>query len=80
MHGRGRGGGPGAIKLNGKLIVLPPAGADRFAEGGLTVVLRPVDGEGNAGLPEHEMIVMLPGAKDELGFRGYRQCFGGAAP
>ncbi len=75
-----RPGGPGAIKLNGKLIVLPPAGAERFAEGGLTVVLRPVDGEGNAGLPEHEMIVMLPGAKDELGFRGYRRCFEGAAP
>jgi len=69
-------GGTGAIKLNGKLIELPPAGGQRFADAGLTVQLRAAEGEGNAGLPEHEMIVMLPGAKDELGFRGYRDCVG----
>lgn len=66
--------GTGAIRLNGKLIVLPPSGGERFADGGLTVTLRPVEGEGDAGLPEYEMIVMLPGAADELGFRGYRDC------
>ena len=71
-------GGSGAIRLNGTLIELPAAGEQRFADGGLTVQLRRVEGEGNAGLPEHEMIVMLPGAKDELGFRGYRQCVGTA--
>ncbi|WP_121120017.1 DUF6692 family protein [Croceibacterium ferulae] len=70
--------GSGAIKLNGKLIELSAAGGRRFVDGGLNVQLRPVEGEGNAGLPEHEMIVMLPGAQDELGFRGYRQCIGTA--
>lgn len=70
-------GGAGAIKLNGKLIPLPPTGEGRFADGGLIVQLRAVEGEGNAGLPEHEMIVMLPGAKDERGYRGYLQCPGG---
>jgi len=60
-----RPGGPATIKLNGKLIELSATGEQRFAAGGLTVQLRPVEGEGNAGLAEHEMIVMLPGAKDE---------------
>lgn len=67
-------GGAGTIKLNGKLITLPRPGDQRFADGGLSVLLRPVGGAGNSGLPEEDMIVMLPGAKDELGFRGYRQC------
>jgi len=71
-----RPGGSATIKLNGKLIELAATGDQRFAAGGLTVQLRSVDGEGSAGLPEQEMIVMLPGAKDELGFRGYRQCGG----
>ncbi len=62
------------IKLNGKLITLPGSGADEYSEAGLKVVLREVPGEGDAGLPEEEMIVALPGAKDELGYRGYRQC------
>ncbi len=62
------------IKLNGKLITLPTSGASSYADGGLEVRLRPIEGEGDAGLPEEEMIVMLPGAKDELGFRGYRRC------
>ena len=69
-------GASGAIKLNGKLIVLPSTGANRFAEGGLTVALRPIEEEGNAGLKGMEMIVVPPGAKDEIGYRGYVQCFG----
>ncbi len=69
-------GGSGAIKLNGKLIVLPNTGANEFAAGGLTVTLRILDEEGDAGLQGMEMIVVPPGAKDEIGYRGYVQCFG----
>ena len=68
--------GGGVIKLNGKLIPLPAAGERRFEDGGLLVTLRPVDGTGNAGLEAMEMIVVPPGAKDEIGYRGYIQCFG----
>ncbi|WP_338243397.1 DUF6692 family protein [Aurantiacibacter hainanensis] len=67
-------GASGAIKLNGKLIVLPRTGQNRFEDGGLIVTLRPLEGEGNAGLPEMEMIVVPPEAEDELGYRGYVQC------
>lgn len=67
--------GSGAIKLNGKLIVLRNAGDARFEDGGLTVTLQPVDDEGNAGLQAMEMIIVPPGAKDEIGYRGYSQCF-----
>lgn len=69
-------GGNGAIKLNGKLILLPAAGAGRYEDGGLIVTLRPVDDTGNAGLEAMEMIVVPPGAKEEIGYRGYVQCFG----
>lgn len=67
-------GGEGTIKLNGKLVTLPWNRGERFSDAGLVVELAAVDGEGNSGLPEYEMIVMLPDAEDELGFRGYRQC------
>ena len=69
-------GASGAIKLNGKLIVLPSIGVNRFEDGGLIVTLRPLDDEGNAGLQSMEMIVVPPGAEDELGYRGYVQCHG----
>ena len=62
------------IKLNGKLITMPATGPRAYSEGGLEVLLRPVEGEGDAGLPLEEMVVILPGAEDELGYRGYRQC------
>ncbi|MCT2559618.1 hypothetical protein N0B51_11570 [Tsuneonella sp. YG55] len=68
------------IKLNGKLITLPGSGSGEYADAGLRVALREVPGEGDAGLPEEEMIVVLPGAKDELGYRGYRQCSADEAP
>ncbi|MGE0776175.1 MAG: DUF6692 family protein [Sphingomonadaceae bacterium] len=68
-------GRSGVIKLNGKLI---PLRADRdgmFADGQLRVVVRPVDDKFNAdGVREADMIVMLPGAKDEIGYRGYEDC------
>ena len=68
--------GGGVIKLNGKLIELPRQGENRFFEGGLLVVLRPASGAGNGGLPQMEMIVVPPEAKDEIGYRGYVQCYG----
>jgi hypothetical protein len=69
-------GGGGTIKLNGKLIPLPATGERRYEDGGLLVTLRPVDETGNAGLKAMEMIIVPPGAKDEIGYRGYVQCFG----
>lgn len=69
--------GPGAIKLNGKLIVLPKTSSGRFEADDLLVVLRLVDEVGNAGLKAAEMIIVPPGAKEETGYRGYIQCFKG---
>lgn len=70
-----RAGNRGFVKLNGKLVRMNRVGGGRFADGGLTVLVRPVDdGDSNNGLPAAEMIIALPGAKDELGFRGYRDC------
>lgn len=69
--------GTGVVKLNGKLVELEKRGDGRFVDGGLTVQLRPVPSdESNNGLPGADMIIALPGAKDELGFRGYRECSG----
>ena len=70
-----RANGRGYLKLNGKLVRLEGAGEDRYADGELTVLLReaPSD-ESNNGLPGAEMIIGLPQADDELGFRGYRDC------
>ena len=71
-------GGTGVIKLNGKLIPLPSSGADSFADGGLSVTLVPLeDEEGDAGLEAMEMIVVPPGAKDEIGYSGFVQCYDG---
>jgi len=70
-------GGSGAIKLNGKLIVLPAAGEGRFTDGDLSVTLRLLDDEGNAGLRAMQMIVVPPGAADELGYSGYVECYRG---
>lgn len=65
----------GYVKLNGKLVELKKAGDDRYVDGKLTVRLRSApDDESDNGLPGMEMIVALPGARDELGFRGYRDC------
>lgn len=73
--------GPGAIKLNGKLIILPQTEVGRFAAGGLIVILQPVDDEeGDAGLQAMEMIVVPPEAEDEIGYSGYVQCFDGEEP
>lgn len=74
-----RAGERGTIKLNGKLIVLPAAGENRFAGDGLSVTLRPNGDEGDAGLEGMNMIILLPDAKDELGYSGFVDCHGGEA-
>ena len=71
--------GVGAIKLNGKLIVLPRTAERRYEAGDLIVTLQPVDEVGNAGLRAMDMIIVPPGAEDEIGYRGYIQCFDGDA-
>lgn len=68
--------GRGAIKLNGKLIVLPQTSPGHFSADGLSVTLRPGADKGNAGLTAMEMIVVPPGAGDEIGYKGYGTCFG----
>lgn len=65
----------GAVKLNGKLIVLQAEQDGLFADGGLRIAIRPLEREFDSdGLREADMIVMLPGARDELGYRGYEDC------
>lgn len=67
-------GNQGFIKLNGKLIPVSAASADRYTSGDLLVTTRLLDDEGNAGLQAQELIVVPPGAGDELGYRGYVLC------
>ena len=62
------------IKLNGKLIPLEAAGPGQFTSGDLRVNIRMLDYEGDAGLQGMEMIVIPPGAQDELGYHGFRDC------
>jgi hypothetical protein len=69
--------GAAAIKLNGKLIVLSRSDDGRYESGGLSVALRALASHGNAGLRGVDMIVVPPGAEDEIGYRGYLQCFEG---
>lgn len=71
--------GSGAIKMNGKLIVLSQAGSNRFESGELSVTLQPNDDEGDAGLQGMNMIVLPPGAQDEIGYSGFVQCFDGGS-
>jgi hypothetical protein len=49
-------------------------GTDRFVSGGLLLTMRTLDDEGNAGLQAQEIIIVPPGAEDELGYRGYVDC------
>lgn len=67
-------GSRGFIKLNSKLVELPAAGEGRFAQGGLSVTLRPNGESGDAGLPGVDMLLVPPGAKDELGYSGFLDC------
>ena len=74
-----RQGEAGTIKLNGKLIRLPATGENRFADSGLSVVLKPNGEKGDAGLEGADMILVPPGAKDELGYSGFVDCDHGKA-
>lgn len=68
-------GGPGFIKLNGALVALPRVHEGQFADGGLRVSLMPVGSAGTrAAMREAKLIVRLPQASQELGFRGYAEC------
>ena len=62
----------GTIKLNGKLIMIPASGDNAYSDAGLTVEMR----ENEGAEEEATMIVRIPGAADELGFRGYSNCNG----
>lgn len=69
--------GPGqaVVKLNGMLVPLPASGAGSYTADGVTVTVRPLDGEaGTEAAFEAEFILRLPGAKDELGYHGYADC------
>lgn len=62
------------IKLNGKLIELPPAGGSAFAAGGIRVEMKYPDGLPDGGQEEAELIFRMERASDELGFRGVAEC------
>lgn len=71
-----RPGKGGAIKLNGKLIPLAAKSRLTFEADGLTVVLRSNGEESQTGLEGIDMIVVPPGAQDELGYSGFVDCNG----
>lgn len=65
----------GIMKLNGKLVTLPGGADGRFASAGVTVELRRVDADAEVEQQhEADLILMLPGAPDELGYRGFSEC------
>lgn len=68
------GAGAATIKLNGKLIELPPAGGSAFADGGIRVEMNHPDGLPEDGQEEAELILRMERASDELGFRGVTEC------
>ncbi|QZH74225.1 MAG: hypothetical protein JY451_11030 [Erythrobacter sp.] len=67
-------GASGAIKLNGKIIPLPAIGSNQFGEDNLTVTLSPTSDVGDAGLSGMDMVLVLPGSEDELGYAGFVDC------
>jgi hypothetical protein len=71
-------GEAGTIKLNGKLVPLPSGGQGSFASGPVRVQLRVIEADAE---PEDqrlaELVLMLTGARDELGYRGFAECAAG---
>lgn len=68
------GDAPATVKLNGKLIPLPPAGDFQYADGPVRVEMRHPDGLPIEGEEEAVLILRLAGAGDELGFLGVTTC------
>lgn len=68
-------GSDAAIKLNDKLVMLPAAGARRYAADGVTVTVRPLDEDAAAGGRfAAEFVLRLPGTATELGYHGFSEC------
>ena len=62
------------IKLNGKLVPMSGSGGGGFTSGGVRAQIREIaEGEGDE-LRQSELILMLPGAPNELGYRGFSSC------
>lgn len=70
----GEGDAPGIVKLNGKLIALPASGDGYYREDGLVIRLRPLEPQAGDDMHAAELVIMLPGAPDELGFHGFARC------
>ena len=68
------GDAPAIIKLNGKLIMLPPVGGFHYAAGPIRVEMSHPDGVPTEGEEEAVLILRLAGASDELGFLGVTEC------
>lgn len=72
-------GAAGVLKLNGKLVSLEGGADGRFASGGVSVHLRPLDTDARTdGRHRAELILRLPGAPHELGYHGFSECGAGA--
>lgn len=68
-------GSRAVIKLNGTLIPLPSTDRNRYAADGVTVTVRGLDGEAEAGEPfAAELVLWLPGKENEVGYHGFSEC------
>lgn len=66
-------GPSGIIKLNGKLISLARTGDGSYESDGVSIRIRPLSDQISGQHPA-EMVMRLPGASNELGFRGFSAC------
>lgn len=72
-------GGPGSseawLKLNGRLVSVQGSPSGEFGAGGMTVEFRPVDdADQDDDMQAADLVVHLPGASVELGYRGFASC------
>lgn len=68
------GSSTGAIKLNGRLVLLPARGPDLYATEGVRVTVRPLDERKANGQFGVELVLRLQGAPNELGYHGFSEC------